>query len=156
MTHSIVATPVRVKTHWFVKAIGWATLLVFPFVAFIFWHKGKLDVAILSLCMAIIGCPIILWAARSSIEIDTEVIVAKLPWGQYQLRWDEVTLIETDFLAATLVFHGDNKRLVVSTTFGDSDKWRVHEFVGEQVRQKQIPVRLSHFFPLTNKNTRVS
>ena len=47
-----------------------------------------------------------------TLEMNSEIIIFRTPLMRYQMRWDEVTRLELDRVGSSIVFWGENKRLV--------------------------------------------
>jgi len=150
----IVTKPIRITVHWFVKAQGWAALLFFAFLATYSGLQGHGQLAIFFLCVAMLG-GLLLILARSSLEADAETITVNVPYGRYQIRWDEIKLIETNHQGNMLVFHGDNKRLVISTMRAGKGTQEWYELMNAQIQQRHFEVKRSITVPLTHKNARL-
>ncbi len=77
------------------------------------------------------------------------------PYGRYQIRWDEIKLIETNHQGNMLVFHGDNKRLVISTMQAGKGMQEWYELLNAQILQRHFEVKRSITVPLMHKNARL-
>src|SRR6185369_7869790 len=59
-----------------------------------------------------VGLGVYLLLESGTFEMNGETITYRTPLARHQIRWDEVTRIELDKMGSTIVFWGENKRLV--------------------------------------------
>jgi hypothetical protein len=144
----------RVKPHVFVKVIGYGSILLFTFAAFMSWLTGGGIVSPFLLLFALLGVLCLL--LYGPIEADEYVITSILPVGHFEIRWDELIYVEVDGYA--LVFVGDEKRLPIAgpTFWAQENKEAMIELITAQIEKRQIPLRYSRKASYRlPKNTRV-
>ena len=76
------------------------------------------------------------------IEADAEGIWQETLLGRYEMKWDEVTEIQTDW-RSTIVLLGDDKRLLFSGPNGwkGDEKEQMLQFIKTQIEAREIPQR---------------
>ena len=145
--------PIRVTIHRLMKAFSIFGVIEFLLFAWLSWQNTHtFYIALLFLLFALF-CGYTFIASRSTIELDLESVVVTAPYGRYKIRWDDVRLIETN--GVTIVFRGDDKRLVIVMTFVGQGRREMYKFLNSQIEQRQIEVKPLSSIPLTHKNTRV-
>ena len=97
---------------------------------------------------------IILWLlANSFIEMSNEKVLVSVPYGRYQIRWDEVNLIETN--EQLYAFIGKDKRLVISLTFANKSSRDALELLEIQCKERNIEIKKSLSVSRTHLNTKI-
>jgi hypothetical protein len=102
---------VTVKTHGFIKIVGFVGAALFSLGAFMAWLAGQGSVSPGLLVMAAIG--LLLPLLSGSVEADDYFITCVMPLWKFEIRWDEVSYIEIDREGQALVFVGEQKRLSI-------------------------------------------
>ena len=94
----------------FVRVIGWICIVFFLFSATGAWLAGAQKPALFFLVFVSLGVYMLLFSG--TLEMNSEIIIFRTPLMRYQMRWDEVTRLELDRVGSSIVFWGENKRLV--------------------------------------------
>jgi hypothetical protein len=139
---------------WIWKAIYVLGLVFFFALALVslFSHQSG-PALVLALFGLLCGFAMIL--AQAHVDIDQEaIIVSSPPFGKYMIRWDEISLIETNGVA--FVFRGNDKALGFNTLMGNKGTILRTE-IERQASERRIEVEHVRQTPTTlPKNTRVS
>jgi hypothetical protein len=149
--------PLRVSDHWLLKLLFWVGTflcvggaLVFATILGAGQVLGTLFfcgfAAFCGYCVLMIGI----------IEADTESVTLKVPLGFYRMRWDEVTVVETD-VYGSLVLCGENKHLgITSPSFwSGGDKEMMVHFLFTQIELRGIPLKPVRVSLKFTRNTKV-
>jgi hypothetical protein len=133
---------------------GWFTLCIIGMVAtFLFQRYWPAAGCAFS---ALFGAYMALSAG--SFDIDGVGLVHKSSFGAWQIHWDEISRVEIGEVEGTMVFHGDNKRFILSSPGGwdESVKDKAFSFVSKQLASRNIPAQASGTAAYKfMKNTRV-
>lgn len=158
------------------KIVGWLVIAFSVFLGVGWWVAGDtgdagfvpaLGVSCITLAFFCLGAALV--ALTGSIEMNSNVVLSKSPWGHYSMRWDEVERIETEpddpdprywaLGKMALLFVGKDKRL---STLGPS-YWRGNDMtemfglLESQIEERGIEVRRSRAaLWRVSKNTRVA
>jgi|SRR6185503_16408258 len=92
------------------RVIAWVCIIFFLFCTIASWRAGAGKVVWLFVVFVGLGTYLLLASGR--FEMNSETIIYRTFRARYQIRWDEVTRIELDKIGSTIVFWGENKRLV--------------------------------------------
>ena len=93
-----------------VRVIGWISIIFFLFCAIGASRAGAQKPALLFLIFVGLGVFLVLFSG--TLEMNSEIIISRTLLKGHQIRWDEVTRIESDRMGSNIVFWGENKRLV--------------------------------------------
>ena len=94
----------------FVRVVGWVCIIFFLFGATGAWRAGAQKPAVIFLVFVGLGLFLVLFSG--TLEMNSEIIIFHTYLKRYQIRWDEVTHLELDRVGSTMIFWGENKRLV--------------------------------------------
>lgn len=80
-----------------------------------------------------------------SININSLKICLNIPFGHYEIDWDEVENIETDIQRGALVFSGNNKRVVIAgpVWWAGPDKMALISFLNVEIERRGIEIKRS-------------
>ena len=92
------------------RVIGWIGISFFLFCTIGSWRAGAGKVV--WLFVLFVGLGVYLLLESGTLEMNSEIITYRTPLARHRIRWDEVTRIELDRMGSTMVFWGENKRLV--------------------------------------------
>lgn len=138
------------------RIIGWAWLvfctisMVAAFLSKLYWPAmGCALSSVFGVYMAL---------GAGSFDINSNDLTHKSSFGTWQIRWDEISSVEIGEVEGTLVFHGSNKRFILSSPGGwdVSVKDEALAFVIKQLEARDIspkPSRSAAYKIM--KNTRV-
>ena len=137
--HKTVTNPqesVRVHVHWIMKVIFAVGFIAYSRDTYASWRQG---VPIEGLASGL-GALIIAWAfllAGTKIDVDQQGIRLTAPHGVYELRWDDIRLVEIKGNASR--FFGDSKALTFYLLLAGKGKREFQEYVTRSVEERQIP-----------------
>jgi hypothetical protein len=145
--------PIIIKTHWIMKVVAALGIIMFGGFAIIgLLNHEEISIVGMSFLFALGG--IILWLlANSFIEMSNEKILVSVPYGRYQIRWDEINLIETN--EKLYAFIGEDKRLVISLTFANKSSRDALELLEIQCKERNVEIKKSLSVPRTHLNTKI-
>ena len=92
------------------RVIAWIGISFFLFCTVGSWRAGAGKVV--WLFVLFVGLGVFLLLLSGTLEMNSEIIIYRTPLARHRIRWDEVTRIELDRIGSTMVFWGENKRLV--------------------------------------------
>ena len=145
---------VSVKTHWIMKVFSVFGFLFFGWFAFLSFRSGE-SFGTIAIFLFFATASFYLWfLANSFIEVSDEKIMVSVPYGRYQIGWDEITSIKTNGEMYAFIGHG--KRVVISLTFASSAARQALELINEQCQQRNLEIQKSVTVPLTHLNSKVS
>jgi hypothetical protein len=99
-----------------------------------------------------------LLVAPGRLEMNSEIIRSRTFWARYQIRWDEITRLELDRIGSSIVFWGENKRLVAIGPYywQGPDRRSMMLLVAEQIDKLGLTVQQSERAMFRrSKNTKV-
>lgn len=145
--------PVHVSVHWLMKVIGIFGIAESLWAAWFSWDIGQLGATPIFIVVALLSSYILL-SSYSTIDADPKaILLTSVPHGRYKINWKEVKFIGTNGI--TIVFHGKDKQLAITTLLAGKGKRELHEFVNEQIKQRKIKSQpLTSIIP-SQKNTKV-
>lgn len=142
-----------VKTHWVMKVFSVVGFLLFGFAGFMSFKTGESAVTI-AIFLFFAALSFYVWfLADSFIEVSDEKIMVSVPYGRYQIEWNEITSIETN--GRTYAFIGQNKRVVISLTFANRAARQALELINGQCQQRNLEIINSATVPQTHHNSKV-
>ncbi|MBW2037948.1 MAG: hypothetical protein JRI41_10850 [Deltaproteobacteria bacterium] len=154
---SSVDVPLRVKSHWLIRVVGWGGIVFFLSLAVLFsWGTGIGFYSFFFLGMSMLGVALLL--LDGSVEMDSHAVTYATPLGRYKMRWEEIQRIEYDLYQSWLVFYGGHKRLALwgpGYWLGE-DRARMYEFLIAQIQQRDIEMRYNEWavFKLSSRSAR--
>jgi hypothetical protein len=95
----------------------------------------------------------IVMLAQSRIVSDDDLVMVKVPYGRFGMKWSEVETIVTN--GTLLSFQGNGKRLSVSLAFAGKGRQALQTLIDEQVKRHQITIQASRVVPATHKDSRI-
>ena len=140
----------------FIRVVGWISILFFLFGTIGAWRAGAYKPALIFLVFVGLGVFLLLYSG--TLEMNSELIVFHTYLKRFQIRWDEVTRIELDRMGSTMVFGGENKRLVGMGPYywQGADRTDMMLLVATQIDKLGITVQQSEKAMFRrSKNTRV-
>jgi hypothetical protein len=96
--------------------------------------------------------------APGRLEMNSEIIRSRTFWARYQIRWDEITRLELDRIGSSIVFWGENKRLVAVGPYywQGPDRRSMMLLIAEQIDKLGLTVQQSERAMFRrSKNTKV-
>jgi hypothetical protein len=96
--------------------------------------------------------------APGRLEMNSEIIRSRTFWARYQIRWDEITRLELDRIGSSIVFWGENKRLVAVGPYywQGPDRRNMMLLIAEQIDKLGLTVQQSERAMFRrSKNTKV-
>lgn len=140
-----------------VKVLAWIGIIFFFFCAVMAWRAGEGEVSLLFMLFAVLsGAYLLLFSG--TVEVDAQTVTCRTPLAQYQIKWDEVSHIETDKQGGSLVLCGENKILAVlgPMFWSGKDKMEMLMFIGAQLEKRGIETQQPEKVVLRlSKNTKV-
>ncbi len=139
-----------------IRVIGWVGIIFFLFCTIGAWRAGAQKPALIFL--GFVGLSVFLLLFCGTLEMNSEIIIFHKPLKRFQMRWDEVTRIELDRMGSTMVFWGENKRLVGMGPYywQGADRKDMLLLVATQIDKLGITVQQSEKAMFRrSKNTRV-
>jgi hypothetical protein len=132
--------PLRV-THPIVRGLYWIVVVLFAYLSMLAIVTHQLSS--LPGFVFFLGLGILLLFLYGTTEWDTERIRYHAVAGSYDMCWNTVVRIEVDPYRTTMVFHGDNQRLVIPGPlfWSGRQKAAVKALLQQQVGRYQIAVR---------------
>ena len=140
----------------FIRVVGWISILFFLFGTIGAWRAGAYKPALIFLVFVGLGVFLLLYSG--TLEMNSEIILFHTYLKRFQIRWDEVTRIELDRMGSTMVFGGENKRLVGTGPYywQGADRTDMMLLVATQIDKLGITVQQSEKAMFRrSKNTRV-
>ena len=92
------------------RVIAWIGIGFFLFCTIGSWRAGAGKVV--WVFVFFVGLGVFLLLLSGTLEMNSETIIYRTPLARHQIRWEEVTRVELDKIGSTMVFWGENKRLV--------------------------------------------
>jgi hypothetical protein len=138
--------PLRAGYSRGIKSFGWLGVVFFSFFALLSWQSGQVGSA-LCLMVFVLFNAIFLLLTNQYLLMDLEGVSDLSILGHFRIRWDEVTHIQTDPAGTGLVFHGRQKRVVVSgpAYWSGPDKERMYQLLAAEIRTRNIDVKLDRW-----------
>lgn len=96
--------------------------------------------------------------APGRLEMNSEIIRSRTPFACCQIRWDEITRLELDRVGSTIVFWGENKRLVAVGPYywQGPDRRNMMLLIAEQIDKLGLTLQQSERAMFRrSKNTKV-
>jgi hypothetical protein len=140
----------------FIRVVGWVSIIFFLFCTIGTWRAGLGKGILVFILFAGLGVYLLL--SCGTLEMDSKSILYRTPWARYQIRWEEVIRIELDKKGSSIVFWGENKRLVALGPYHwqGADRTDMFLLVAAQIDKLGIEMQQSEkaMFRLS-KNTKV-
>jgi hypothetical protein len=151
--------PLRVGYGRGIKSFGWLGVVFFSSFALLSWQSGQIGSALCLLVFVILNFAFLL-LTNQYLVMDLEGVSDLSILGHYRINWDEVTHIQTDPAGTGLIFHGSQKRVVVSgpAYWSGPDKEKMYQLLAAEIRTRNIEVKLDRwlsFKVIFSRNARV-
>ncbi|MGE0127482.1 MAG: hypothetical protein AB7U82_05335 [Blastocatellales bacterium] len=161
-----VTKTLRVSDSWLVRIGSWFILMMglSVFVFFILlsqtWRRES-DPLVALVIQALTGL-LFTWFGSFSLltsgrtEFDRDKITRRIPLGTYQIRWDEITMIE-ECAAGTCVIYCRDGYLSFSSPswWSGKDRWEASSFWDAQIELRNIKIRKRSLSFKVARNTKV-
>lgn len=142
----------RVQVHWLVQSVF--AVIALPLSVGVISLLSRPSLNTIAIALALAASVWFLWAlARATVEVDSETITVKVPYGWFQMRWLDIRRIVTN--GVLFSFQGNAKQLSVSMAMAGKNRQRFYDFVERQATQLGIMVEKSATIPVQHINTRI-
>ncbi len=146
----------RVKSKFLPKYLAWPSLAYLVYGAGFFAFQGVWFGC--AEILVLIGVYLYLMSPFTTLEADSEIIRYSTGISCWEIKWSEVTRIETSS-KGHMVLHGHNKRLTLpsSTMWAKEGKEQMLAFIQSQAQAWEIPQQQTLRASLQGcKNTRTA
>lgn len=139
-----------------VNEIGWKVVFIFSFLSIGAFSAHQYGPIVVFVFFIFMGIYFLLNAGK--IVLDQYGITHRNYFGKFRLHWSEITKIEVAISDGTMVFYGENKRLVLTSPamWSGQHKFAAHEFLVSQLKSYSIkPCKKNTAAYRMHKNVRV-